>query len=92
MCIDLTMENIIEYCGMYYGTHHGGLKCMFANPTYLQFDDGASDDEDYNQELVDEVDIVDIGGLRPWMRIVVLTMLMCISFIRTHGLSLSPLA
>ncbi|CAK9855775.1 unnamed protein product [Sphagnum jensenii] len=77
MCIDLTMENIIEYCGMYYGTHHGGLKCMFANPTYLQFDDGASDDEDYNQDLVDEVDIVDIGGLRPWMRITVLTMLMC---------------
>jgi hypothetical protein len=29
------------------------LKCMFANPTYLQFDDGASDDEDYNQDLVE---------------------------------------
>jgi hypothetical protein len=53
MCIDLTMENIIEYCGMYYGTHHGGLKCMFVNPTYLQYDDGASDDEDYNQDLVE---------------------------------------
>jgi hypothetical protein len=26
-------------------------------------DDGASDDQDYNQDLVDEVDIVDIGGL-----------------------------
>jgi hypothetical protein len=48
MCIDLTMENIIEYYGTYYGTHHGGLKCMFVDSTYLQLDDGALDDEDYN--------------------------------------------
>jgi hypothetical protein len=48
MCIDLTMENIIDYCDMYYGTHHGGLKCMFVDPTYLQLDDGALDDEDCN--------------------------------------------
>jgi hypothetical protein len=56
------MENIIEYCDMYYGTHHGGLKCMFVDLRYLQLDDGVSDDEDYNQDLVDEVNIVDIGG------------------------------
>jgi hypothetical protein len=48
MCIDLTMENIIEYYGTYFGTHHGGLKCMFVDLTYLQLDDGALDDEDYN--------------------------------------------
>jgi hypothetical protein len=24
-----------KYCGMYYGTHDGGLKCMFAEPAYL---------------------------------------------------------
>jgi len=42
------MENIIEYCSMYYGTHHGRLKCMFADPTYLQLDDGASDDVNCN--------------------------------------------
>jgi len=32
---NLTMENIIEYCGMYYGTHRGGLKCMFVDLAYL---------------------------------------------------------
>ncbi len=32
---DFTTENIIEYCGTYYGMHRGGLKCMFANLAYL---------------------------------------------------------
>jgi hypothetical protein len=36
---------------------------MFVDPTYLQLDDGASNDEDCNQNLLDEVNIVDIGGL-----------------------------
>jgi hypothetical protein len=30
---------------------------------YLQLDDGVSEDENCNQDLVDEVSIVDIGGL-----------------------------
>jgi hypothetical protein len=63
MCIDLTTNNIIEYCSTYYGTHHGGLKCMFVDPTYLQLDDCAFDDENCNQDPIDEVSIVDIGGL-----------------------------
>jgi hypothetical protein len=33
--VNLTMDNIIEYCGMYYGTHYGGLKCMFVDLAYL---------------------------------------------------------
>jgi hypothetical protein len=68
---------MIEYYGTYYGTHHGHLKCMFADLTYLQLDDGVFDNEDYNQDLVDEANIIDIGGLQSWMRIVVLTMSMC---------------
>jgi hypothetical protein len=40
-------------------------------------DVGAFDDEDCNQDLVDKVGIVDRGGLWPWMKIVILTMLMC---------------
>jgi len=36
---------------------------MFANPTYLQLDDGASGNEGCNQDLVDEVGIVNIKGL-----------------------------
>jgi len=63
MCTNLTAKNIIEYCNTYYGTHHGGLKCMFVDLAYLQLDDRASNDEDYNQDLVDVVGVVDIGGL-----------------------------
>jgi hypothetical protein len=59
---NLTTKNIIEYCGTCYGTHHGGLKCMFVDLTYLQLDDGAFDDKNCNQDLVNEVDIVNIGG------------------------------
>jgi hypothetical protein len=54
MCTNLTTKNIIAYCGMYYGTHYGGLECMFVDSSYLQLDDGVSNDE---------VGIVDIGGL-----------------------------
>jgi hypothetical protein len=57
------MDNIIEYCCIYYGIHYGGLKCMFVDPTYLQLIDGASNDENCNQHPVDDVGIVDIGGL-----------------------------
>jgi hypothetical protein len=39
-------------------------------------DDGVFDDEDCNQDLVDEVNIVDSGGLWSWMKIIILTMLM----------------
>ncbi len=48
---------------MYYGTHRGGLKCTFVDPTYLQLDDGAYHEEDCNQDPIDEVGIVDIRGL-----------------------------
>jgi hypothetical protein len=53
ICTNLTIDNIIEYYGMYYGIPHGGLKCMFVDSAYLQLDDGASNDEDCNQDLVD---------------------------------------
>jgi hypothetical protein len=71
------MKNIIEYCGMYYGTHNDGLKCMFVDLTYLQLDDGVSNNEDCNQDSVDAIDIVNIGGLLSWMRIIVLAISMC---------------
>jgi hypothetical protein len=35
---------------------------MFADSTYLQLDDGAFDNEDCNQDPINEVNIVDIGG------------------------------
>jgi len=36
---------------------------MFVDSAFLQLDDGAFDDYDCNQDLVDEVGLVDIGGL-----------------------------
>jgi hypothetical protein len=36
---------------------------MFIDMAYLQLDDGVSNDENCNQNLVDEISIVDIGGL-----------------------------
>jgi len=35
---------------------------MFANQSYLQLDDGVSNDDNYNQNHVDEINIVDIEG------------------------------
>jgi len=59
---DLPSKNIIEYYSTYFGIHCGGLKPMFVDLAYLQLDDGAFDDENCNQDCVDEVNIVDIGG------------------------------
>jgi len=33
-CTDLTKENIIEYCGTWYGSNRGGFATMFTDPTY----------------------------------------------------------
>ncbi len=62
ICINLTTKNIIEYYDTYFGIHCDGLKSMFANQSYLQLDDGVSNDDNYNQNHVDEINIVDIEG------------------------------
>ncbi len=36
---------------------------MFVDPTYLQVDDGSSKDESYNENMVEGVSAIDIGGL-----------------------------
>jgi len=71
------MENIIEYCVTNYGIHRGGLKCMFVDSRYLQLDDGVFDDEDYNQDPVNKINIVDIGALTTMDENSCLIMLMC---------------
>jgi hypothetical protein len=35
---------------------------MFVDPSYLQLDDGAFDNEDYNQDPIDNIGIFNIGG------------------------------
>jgi hypothetical protein len=39
-CIDLILNNIIDYCGTWYGINHGEFKAMFVDLTCLQVDDG----------------------------------------------------
>ncbi len=48
-CIDLTKENIIQYCGTWYGFDRGGFAAMFADLTYLHIYDNESDDEEANE-------------------------------------------
>jgi len=49
-CIDLTKENIIQYCGTWYGSDCGGFAAMFADPTYLHIYDNESDDEEADED------------------------------------------
>jgi hypothetical protein len=48
-CIDLIEKYIIQYCGTWYGSDHGGFATMFANPTYLHINDNEFDDEEADE-------------------------------------------
>jgi len=56
-------DDIINYCGMWYGSNCGGLNTMFVNSRYLQVHDGSSKDEGYDKDTIDGADVVDISGL-----------------------------
>jgi hypothetical protein len=60
--IDLTKENIIEYCGTWFGSNCGGFQAMFTNPRYLQLDDRILNDEDNEDVQVEEAGIIDMDG------------------------------
>jgi hypothetical protein len=47
-CIDFIKENIIQYCGTWYGFDCGYFAAMFANLTYLHVYDNESDDGNAN--------------------------------------------
>jgi hypothetical protein len=49
-CIDIFQEDIIHYCGTWYGSHHGGLGHMFANPQHIPNYMECNDD-DKNEHL-----------------------------------------
>jgi hypothetical protein len=58
ICINLTKENIVEYCGTWYGTNHGHFKAMLVGLTsYLWFD------EDYYKDLGKDDNVIDISSL-----------------------------
>jgi hypothetical protein len=58
---NLIKENIIEYCGTWFGFNRGGFKAMLIDLRYLQLDDGASYDEDNEDVQVKKSKIIDIG-------------------------------
>jgi hypothetical protein len=49
-CIDLTKENIIQYCGTLYGSDCEGFAPMFADLAYLHIYDNESDDEEVDED------------------------------------------
>jgi len=62
-CIDLIKENIIQYCGTWYGFDHGGFVAMFVDPTYLHIYDNEYDDEEANENHFEKPWVVDMCGL-----------------------------
>jgi hypothetical protein len=49
-CINLIKENIIQYCGTWYGYNRGGFVTIFLNPTYLHIYDNEFDDENHSKK------------------------------------------
>ncbi len=49
-CINIFQEDIIRYHGTWYGSHHGGLGHMFADPRHI-LDDMESNDDDEDEPL-----------------------------------------
>jgi len=62
-CINFTKENIIQYCGRWYGYDRGGFATMFADLSYLHVYDNEYDDEEADEDHYEEPWVVDMCGL-----------------------------
>jgi hypothetical protein len=62
-CTNFIKENIIQYCGIWYGFDHGGFVAMFVDLTYLHIYDNEFDDEKANEDHYEEPWVVDMWGL-----------------------------
>jgi len=60
-CIDISQEDIIHYCGTWYGLHRGGLGHMFADPQHIP-DDMESNDDDEDEHFESDDGIMEIDG------------------------------
>jgi hypothetical protein len=61
--IDLTKENIIQYCGTWNKSNHGSFVAMFMNPTYLHIYDNEFHDEDVDEDHFEKPWVVDMCEL-----------------------------
>jgi len=61
-CTDISQEDIIHYCGTWYGSHRGGLGHMFADPRHILNDMESNDDEE-DEHLEGDDGIMEFDGL-----------------------------
>jgi hypothetical protein len=54
---DVTQEDVIDYCGTWFGYNHKGLAAIFGNPKYIPNDSNFED----NGEVNDDEKVIDIG-------------------------------
>jgi hypothetical protein len=60
---DLIKENIIQYCGTWFGFDCGGFATMFADLTYLHIYDNESNDEEAKEDHFEKPWVVDMCEL-----------------------------
>ncbi len=61
-CTDISQEDIIHYCGTWYGSHHEGFSHMFTNPRHIP-NDMESNDDDTDEHLEGDDGIMEFDGL-----------------------------
>ncbi len=62
-CINITKEDMIHYCGMWYRSHGGRLGHMFADPWHI-LDDMESNDDGEDEHLKGDDGIMEFDGLK----------------------------
>jgi hypothetical protein len=61
-CTDISQEDIIHYCGTWYGSHRERLGHMFVDPRHI-LDDMESNDYDEDEHLEGGDGIMEFDGL-----------------------------
>ncbi len=61
-CIDISQEDLIHYCGTWYGSHRAGLGHMFVDPWHI-LDDMEFNDDDKDEHLEGDDGIMEFDGL-----------------------------
>jgi hypothetical protein len=62
-CIDISQEDIIHYCGTWYGSHRGRLGHVFTDPRHIP-NDMEFNDDDEDEHLEGDDGIMEFDGLR----------------------------
>jgi len=60
---NFTKENIIQYCGTWYGFDYEGFVTMFLNFSYLHIYDSEFDDEETDEDCFEKPWVANMCGL-----------------------------